>query len=223
MKTIIVDDEAIMIKSFLRQGADVDGLNVVGQFQYPEDAIAYAQNNPVNLAVLDISLPGMDGIELARRLKAFHPDILIVFITAYEEYIREANRIGADYYIVKPYTREMLVSMMNKMKLLSRGQRKEVYIQMFGRFVVMHRNNPVQLSGKAKEILALIATRQGKEISNEEIYCTLWENRGYSNDLMKVYYNALRRLKDKFGRTESVKSSDFNTTRSDAEYGNCRL
>ncbi|MBQ8994862.1 MAG: winged helix-turn-helix domain-containing protein [Oscillospiraceae bacterium] len=58
------------------------------------------------------------------------------------------------------------------------------------------KEKPIALRGKAKEILALIVSRRGKEISNEEIYRTVWENRPYSNSNMTVYYNALRRLRD---------------------------
>ena len=61
--------------------------------------------------------------------------------------------------------------------------------------MVLKDGKPVRLTGKAKEILALIVTRRGWEISNEEIYSTIWEGRPYSNAFMSVYYNALRRLK----------------------------
>ena len=74
-------------------------------------------------------------------------------------------------------------------------QHKEIYIQTFGRFIVKKDNIPVNLTGKAKEILALIVIKHGKEISNEEIYGIVWENRPYSNVNMTVFYNALRRLK----------------------------
>ena len=70
-----------------------------------------------------------------------------------------------------------------------------IYIQMFGRFNVLKDGVPIKISGKTKEILALVASRRGKEISNEEIYATIWENRDYSNESMKVYYNAISRLK----------------------------
>lgn len=69
-------------------------------------------------------------------------------------------------------------------------------MQMFGRFNVLKNGVPIALRGKAKEILALVASRCGKEISNEEIYRIIWEGREYSNIKMKVYYNALKRLKE---------------------------
>lgn len=196
MKAIIVDDEVIMLKSFMRLSAGINGLNVVEQFSYPEDALEYVEQHKVDLAMLDVRMPGMSGIELAKKLRELRPEILIVFISAYDEYIRDSNLIGGDYYIVKPYKRETIEMMVQKMLLLSQRLHKEIYIQMFGRFMVLRDGNPIPLSGKAKEILALVASRRGKEVSNEEIYSTLWEGREYSNYHMKVYYNALKRLKD---------------------------
>ena len=161
----------------------------------PEEALAYALENPVELAFLDVKMPGMNGIELAGRLREHQPDILIVFISAYDEYIRDSNRIGGDYYIVKPYKTETLEIAMERIRLIARRQKKDVYIRTFGRFSVLYKGMPVPLRGKAKEILALIVTRRGREISNEEIYRTIWEDRAYSNEYMTVYYNALHRLK----------------------------
>ena len=86
--------------------------------------------------------------------------------------------------------------MMQKMQILSKSLHKEIYIQMFGRFNVLKNGVPIALRGKAKEILALVATRCGKEISNEEIYSVIWAGREYSTVKMKVYYNALKRLKE---------------------------
>lgn len=196
MRAIIVDDEVIMLKSFMRLSSGISGLDIIGQFEYPEDALEYAKTNRIDLAILDVSMPGMNGIELAKKLREMYPEILIVFISAFDEYVRDSNAIGGDYYIVKPYKRETIEMMMQKMLLLSQRLNKELYIRMFGRFTVLKNGRPIHLSGKAKEILALVASRCGKEISNEEIYSTIWEGRECSNYHMKVYYNALKRLKD---------------------------
>ncbi len=195
MRAILVDDEPIMLRSFMRNSEGIPDLNVIGQFQSSEEALVYAKENPFELALLDICLPGMSGIELAGELRKLYPEVLIVFISAYDDYIRDFNDVGGDYYILKPYKKSTIENMMEKMKLLQNRQKKEIYIQMFGRFNVLKNGIPVKLSGKTKEILALIASRCGREVSNEEIYSTVWENREYSNDNMKVYYNALSRLR----------------------------
>ena len=202
MRAIIVDDEPIMMQKFARLTADIKDLSLDGMFETPEMAIKHMVLDPADIAFLDIEMPNMDGITLAKKLKEIREDIIIVFVTAFDEYISDSNAIGGDYYLIKPYTRDVIQLMMEKIRLLANRQNKEIYIQTFGRFVVKKNNIPVNISGKAKEILALIVTRQGKEISNEEIYSTIWENRPYSNANMTVYYNALRRLK------ESLKTAD---------------
>ena len=225
MKTIIVDDEPIMLKSFKRLSSGIEGLNIIGEFTYPEEALEYARNHDVELAILDIAMPGMTGIELAGKLKEHRPDMLIVFITAYDNYVRDSNEVGADYYIIKPYRREVIEQMAKRMSLLARNQRKDIFIQTFGRFLVLKDGKPIALSGKAKEILAIVVTRRGKEISNEEIYSTSWEDRPYGNVEMKVYYNALKRLKDALaeaGLSELLRSTTrgqtVNTELFDCDY-----
>ena len=195
VRTIVVDDSKIMLRMFEQMSKDIPDINLEGSFERAEDAIRYAQNHPVDLAFLDVEMPGIDGIELALRLRSIRSDILIVFITAYEEYVRDFNSVGGDYFVLKPYTKKTLEMVMEKLRLMARRQNKRLYIGTFGRFVVMEGDRPLQLTGKAKEILALIVTRRGKEISNEEIYSTIWEGREYSNEQMSVFYNALGRLR----------------------------
>ena len=195
MRAIIVDDEPLMITKFLRLSAGLPGLTVTGRFQDAQEALDYTRENKVDVAFLDVELPVINGIALAKKLRELRRDIIIVFITAYDEYIRDSNIIGGDYYVVKPYTREVLELMMEKLNALASRQKRCVRIRTFGRFMVMKDGRPVPLVGKAKEILALVVTRCGKEISNEEIYSTIWEGRPYSNVNMSVYYNALRRLR----------------------------
>ena len=177
MRAILVDDEAVMLRSFIRNSEGIQDLNVIAQFQSSKDALDYAKNNIFELALLDICLPEMNGIELAAKLREIYPDLLIVFISAYDEYIRDFNEVGGDYYIVKPYKKSTIENMMEKMRLLADRQKKEIYIQMFGRFNVLKEGQPLKLTGKTKEILALIASKHGREVSNEEIYSTVWENR----------------------------------------------
>ena len=137
----------------------------------------------------------MDGLQLAEKLREIRKDILIIFVSAHNDYLWDANQVGGDFYIMKPYSIDTLEMAMERIRLIARRQMKELYIQLFGRFLVLKDGKPLPLSGKAKEILALVVTKRGREISNESIYSTIWENREYSNYNMSVYYNALRRLK----------------------------
>ena len=195
MKTIMVDDQPAMIEMFLKLAENIEDLDVVGCFTEPSKAIGYAENNEVDAAFIDIIMPETDGIRLAETLRSIKDDILIVFISAHDEYIRDYNRIGADDFIIKPYERKTLEVVTEKLKLLSKRQKKKVYIKTFGVFTVIKDGRAVKLRGKAKEILALLVTKRGREISNEEIFSTIWENREYSNANMGVCYNAFARLR----------------------------
>ena len=225
MRAIIVDDEPLMIRKFNRLTEDIEDLEVVGCFEDALEALDYVKKNPIEAAFLDVEMPEKSGIEIAREMRKIQKNLLIVFVTAFDEYIRDSNEMGGDYYVVKPYTKEVLEIMMQKLRLLAKRQDKDIYIQMFGRFMVKKNGTPVALSGKAKEILALVATKRGKEISNEEIYYTLWEGRPYSNANMSVYYNALRRLKNALKKegiedllVSTVRGQTVNTELFDCDY-----
>ena len=195
MKTLIVDDEAIMVRKFKRMSEEISDIEIVGAFEDPIEALYFSYQNVVDLAFLDIEMPIINGINLAKKLRELRPDILIVFLTAYDDYIRECNELGGDYYIIKPYSKKTLETAMERLRLLRRRQNKDIYVNCFGRFVVTKEGKVLPLTGKAKEILALVVIKRGKEISNEEIYRTIWEDRPCSNKDMTVFFNALRRLK----------------------------
>ena len=212
MRAIIVDDGPLMLKRFMRLSEGIPDLHVVGQFESANGALDYAISNPVEIAFLDVAMPVTNGVELAKLLRGLRPDIIIVFVSAYDEYIWDFNQIGGDYYIIKPYKRDTLEMAMERIRLIARRQQKKLYIQTFGRFLVLRDGEPIPLTGKAKEILALVVTRRGKEISNEEIYSTIWEGRTYSNANMSVLYNALRRLKNTL-RSEGLEALLISTVR----------
>lgn len=75
MRAILVDDEPIMLKSFMRNSAGIPELNVIAQFQNAEDALTFAGENTFELALLDVRLPQMNGIELAVKLRELHPEL----------------------------------------------------------------------------------------------------------------------------------------------------
>lgn len=153
MRAILVDDEIHMLRSFMRNSAGIPELNVIAQFQNAADAIEFAKNNTFELALLDVQLPQMNGIELAVKLRELYPDLLVVFISAYSEYVIDSNQIGGDYYIVKPYKRETIEMMVEKMSLLCKRLQKNIYIQMFGKFNVLKMESLCSYTEKRRKSL----------------------------------------------------------------------
>lgn len=100
-----VHDAVQMVKKILER----KGHEVVG-FTDEDEALTYASNNPVDLAILDIKLRKMTGVEVLEMLRTIHPELKVIMLTGYPtlETAREAVRLGAKEYCVKPIEKEEL-------------------------------------------------------------------------------------------------------------------
>jgi two-component SAPR family response regulator len=137
MKTILVDDMLLDLQLFELKCRDMPDFEIVGKFTDPNEAVAYARSHEVDFALLDIDMPGMDGIELARKLRELRSDVIIVFATAHTKFAVEALRMKADYMIFKPFDREDIADVLERAKLLHGRQRKRYYFHTFGVFDMM--------------------------------------------------------------------------------------
>ncbi len=105
---IAVDDEPLaleMISNFIRQ---TSFLNLTGQFGNAIDALAFIHKEPVDLIFLDIQMPDLSGMELARVLEANKKDnpCRIIFTTAYNQFAIEGYKVDALDYLLKPFNYE---------------------------------------------------------------------------------------------------------------------
>ena len=194
MKTILVDDMLLDLQLFELKCADMPDFEIVGKFTDPNQAIAYAASHVVDFAVLDIDMPGMNGMELAQRLRRIRGDIIIVFATAHPKFAVDALRMKADYIIFKPFDREDIADVLDRAKLLRRRQSKRFYFRTFGAFDMLVDGEPVRFrSGKAKELMALCLLREGYPVSIHEIVECLWgedvagaESTGYRRTIKEL-------------------------------------
>jgi len=120
LKVLIVDDEALA-RSRLRTllGDCTEGL--VAGVQEAADAVAALaalQWQPFDLVLLDIHMPGMDGMALAERLARHHPSPSVVFVTAHAEHAVRAFELDAVDYLTKPVRRERLQQALTKVQRL---------------------------------------------------------------------------------------------------------
>ncbi len=108
MKVLIVDDEQ-PARERLRQLVDDNGQHeVVAEAANGEDALAMATRHTPDVVLLDIRMPGIDGIETAQHLNAMENPPAVVFTTAYDEYAIDAFDARAIGYVLKPVRRERL-------------------------------------------------------------------------------------------------------------------
>ena len=135
MKTIIVDDERWALQQLQLELAEEEDIELVGVFSDSEEALAYANDHSVDFALLDVRMPGINGLELGYSLRKMNEDIIIIYVSSYPEYFSEAYRnVRADYYMLKPYRSVDVKDVLDRARLLSKRQRKRVQIITFGRF-----------------------------------------------------------------------------------------
>lgn len=200
MKIIVVDDEKNNLDGFEMEAEGIEGLEIIGTFQNPKEAIAFVKETPVELAVLDVEMPEINGIMLGQRLKEIRPDIALIYVTAYKKYAYDAFRLEASAYILKPFNREDVERAFwraRKLTGMDDGIQKEkkVEIRTFGRFEVFVDGRPVAFrSGKAKELLALLVDRAGGIVTTEEMLTYLWENKPDSDSSRSLCRKVMQRL-----------------------------
>lgn len=199
MKTILVDDQLYAMEQFEQECCGLKEIELVGKFDNAEDALAYAGNHKVEFALMDICLPGMDGIELGRALKQINPDIIIIYVTGYSRYVVDAMKIKADYCIMKPYDKADITDALMRVKLLASRFRKRVRVVTFGRFEVYVDDNPLYFAnGKGRELFAYCIHREGANISMEEAIDVLWPDRPYDERVKRLYRKAISAIQAAF-------------------------
>lgn len=197
MKTILVDDMLLDMQLFELKCKDVPDFEIVGKFTDPLEAIAYARENIVDFAMLDIDMPGMNGIDLARQLRTLRSDIIIVFATAHPKFAVDALKMKADYIIFKPFDREDIIDVMERAKLFRQRQKKRFYFHTFGAFDMLIDGKPVRFrSGKAKELMALCVYRTGRPVSIYEMVEFLWGEEAADAPEKTGYRRAIKELAD---------------------------
>ena len=108
MKVLIVDDEKPARDRLRQLIADFGGHEVVAEAANGEQALSMAATHDPDVVLLDIRMPGVDGIETAHHLNAMEAPPAVVFTTAYDEYAIDACEARAIGYVLKPVRRERL-------------------------------------------------------------------------------------------------------------------
>jgi DNA-binding response OmpR family regulator len=165
---------------------------------------AFAKNS-FNLCILDIMMPEMDGLTLAREIRLTDSEIPIIFLTArnQKEDVIEGFKSGADDYITKPFSMEELIYRIEAILRRTTGnvisKKEETYV--IGEYnfnplkqLLSHKGTPIKLTTKESELLDLLC-RQGNEILERNYALkTIWVDDNYFNARsMDVYITRLRK------------------------------
>jgi two-component system response regulator AlgR len=121
LRILIVDDEALArrrLRDLLNDVHKVLPIKVVGEVENGLDALHWIQNSEVDLLLLDINMPDMNGLELARHLLKMKRPPRVIFVTAFNEHALEAFDLNAVDYLMKPVRIDRLIAALRKVPAL---------------------------------------------------------------------------------------------------------
>ena len=206
---LVEDDDAIgrLVKSYLEQQ---DGWRVVW-LRTGEEALAELRRHPVRLVVLDIGLPGIDGFEVCRKMRA-QSKVPILMLTARDE---EPDRVaglelGADDYVSKPFSPRELAARIKA--ILRRVEQRNVEEVLTAGDIELHREarevtvsgEVVELTSKEFDLLACFLEHPGIVLSRERLLDLVW-GMTYPGGTRTVDVHVAQ-LRRKVGNPESIRT-----------------
>ncbi len=190
MKFLLVDDEVLSLKYLERKIRRLyPSIDLLCADNY-KDALELMDDS-VFVAFLDIEMPGMSGIELSKKLMEKNPKLNVIFVTAYDNYAREAYRVHASGYLTKPYDSAEILREMENLRYDIPLAKAKLRVQCFGHFEIFYEEQPIHFERKgAKEILAYLVDLRGASCSRVDVCTAMWEN-PEEVDRRKTYFRTL--------------------------------
>jgi len=205
---LLVEDEpkvAASVKTWLEENGfevEIAPDGAVGQF--------LVQNNFYDLVLLDLNLPFVSGYEVCKTIRASHPGLPIILVTALGSVEQKLTGFdaGADDYLVKPFDfRELLARMRNLLKnkpALADPNRAEEMLRVAdleidtGFKTVRRSGKPIDLTAKEYTLLEYLVRLNGRVASRHEIVEAVWDvNFDTGTNVVEVYINFLRKKIDR--------------------------
>ena len=199
MKLLIVEDEEDLAMG-LKRGLRKNGYEVewIGEGR---DGLALALAEDYGCVLLDLNLPGLDGLDLLRRLRAEKPQQKVLILSARGSVGDKVKGLdlGADDYLVKPFHFEELLARIRNLTG-RRFIRQDVVVCRgslridTGSHQVYVRDQRLKLTAKETQILETLALHEGKRLSAETIISQVWgEDEDLFSNAFKVHLSSLRR------------------------------
>ncbi len=196
MNIVVVDDELNPLKNFIENVVDYGAIQCTMFMNNIDALFEYAKKHQVDAAFLDVMMPNVSGIELAKQLLQVSPRTKIVFVTGYiqdERAIKDELGQNVVGFCYKPYTKEKLQDVIGRIKE-SLDSEREIFAQTFGVFDLKIDGKRVDFAlSKAKEMLAYLFYRQGKSVPMSEMISALWPDHDVEKSKL-LYRNAKSRL-----------------------------
>ncbi|MDE1888727.1 MAG: response regulator [Planctomycetota bacterium] len=177
-KILVVDDEQDLVK-LIRHHLEKDGYKVISAFN-GEDALFLARKERPALIILDLMLPGIDGLEVCKKLKADQEltNIAIIMLTAKgeESDITVGLKLGADDYVTKPFSpKELLARIQAVLRRTKISSSTKDYIEIDDLIINMHKhevtikNEIIPLTLTEFKILHQLASKPGRVFTRDQL------------------------------------------------------
>ena len=229
MRILAADDEALareMLTDAIREALpDAE----IFDFAKPSQLLEFASENPpCEIAFLDIHMRGMNGVQLAKKLKDINPKLNIIFVTGFDRYTGDAMKLHASGYIMKPVTKEKVEAELAELRHPIEPKSDVLLrVQCFGNFDVFTPDGtPVHFErSRSKEVFAYLVHRHGSSCTIKEIAAALFEDEPY--DLKQQAYiqkiiSAMMKSLKKCGAADAVfkkyNSLSVNVSKLDCDY-----
>ena len=198
MNILLVDDENLQLTRLENAVRSALPEAKLLSFTNPVKALESTKDVQIDIAFLDIEMPVVNGIQLAKKVKARNPAVNIVFVTAYDSYAIESYKLHASGYVLKPVNlakiKAEIEALRNPIEL---KPTKALRVKCFGNFEMFHDGKPVNFSyKKSKEVFAYLVDREGSAISMNELNAVLWEedHKSYLRNLIGDIQNTLKSI-----------------------------
>ena len=210
-KVLVVDDDH-QIREALRRGLKARGYEVLGAAN-GETALDILSGALVDVVVLDLGLPGIDGHDVIRRLRSFS-DVPVVVLSVRESQSEKVTALdaGADDYVVKPFGMDELLARMRAALRRARPEEARPKLRFseleldLGRHLVRLGGQPVHLTPTEYRLLEALATNAGKLLTHSWLLRRVW-GPAYDREshYVRVYVQQLRqKLRDDPGRPRYI-------------------
>ncbi len=186
-RVLIVDDEAPARERLRSLLAELDLADIVGEAATGEQALQRTAELTPDIVLLDVRMPGIDGIEAARHMGALERPPAVIFTTAYDEYAVKAFDAQAVGYLLKPIRKEKLSAALAHAARLTRPQLQEI---------LKNDQARTHIAARHREGLRLIPVEEVLYFLAEQKYTTVRHLKG--EDLIE---DSLRSLEEEFGST----------------------
>ncbi|HEY4646353.1 MAG TPA: LytTR family DNA-binding domain-containing protein [Steroidobacteraceae bacterium] len=199
MKILIVDDEPPARDRLKRLVEELEGCECAGEAGNGTEAVTMAGRLAPDVVLMDIRMPGMDGVEAARHLSRLDEPPAVIFVTAYDEYALQAFETQAVGYLLKPVRREKLADTLQRAARLTKPQ-----LAMLAREVAPKQRRThlsVRMRGELRlipveEVLFFLADQKyvtvrhlgGEELIEESLRALEEE---FAPDFVRIHRNAL--------------------------------